>query len=52
MIDLSGDLAETAIFAQWFHSTATLHYARWKGGEIDIVNIGPGGENNYAVEVK
>lgn len=45
-------LAETAIFAQWFHSDLTLHYARWKNGEIDIVNIVPGGENNWAVEVK
>ncbi len=47
-----GHLAETAIFAQWFHSDFTLHYARWKSGEIDIVNIEPGGENNWAVEVK
>ena len=47
-----GHLAETAIFAQWFHSETPLHYARWKGGEIDIVNIEPGGKNNWAVEVK
>lgn len=47
-----GHLAETAIFAQWFHSEFMLHYARWKSGEIDIVNIEPGGENNWAVEVK
>lgn len=32
-------LAETAIFAQWFHSDATLHYARWKDGEVDIVML-------------
>jgi uncharacterized protein len=47
-----GHLAETAIFAQWFHSDSTLHYARWKSGEIDIVNIEPGRENSWAVEVK
>lgn len=47
-----GHLAETAIFAQWFHSDFALHYARWKNGEIDIVRIDPSGENNWAVEVK
>jgi predicted AAA+ superfamily ATPase len=47
-----GHLAETAIFAQWFHSGHPLHYARWKGGEIDIVNIEHESENNWAVEVK
>ena len=36
-----GPLTETAIFSQWFHSTGSvseLHYARWKGGEVDIVH--------------
>lgn len=34
-----GSLAETAIFSQWLHSPAIseIHYARWAGGEIDIV---------------
>lgn len=34
-----GVLTETAIFSQLFHSqiSATLHYARWKTGEVDIV---------------
>lgn len=35
-----GSLTETAIFAQWFHSTDfvdQIHYARWAGGEVDIV---------------
>lgn len=50
--DFLGYLAETAIFAQWFHSDVKLHYARWKNGEIDIVNMEPGGENSWAVEVK
>jgi uncharacterized protein len=35
-----GNLVETGIFAQWFHAqNQRLHYARWKGGEIDIVNL-------------
>lgn len=34
-----GAMAETAIFSQWFHSKAILHYARWKGGEVDIVQL-------------
>jgi uncharacterized protein len=36
-----GFLVETAIFSQWFHSplSSLLHYARWNGGEIDIVNL-------------
>jgi predicted AAA+ superfamily ATPase len=34
-----GYLVETAIFAQWFHSAVTLHFARWRTGEIDIVHL-------------
>lgn len=36
-----GAMVETALFAQWFHSTAneTLHYARWKNGEVDLVEL-------------
>lgn len=34
-----GALAETAIFAQWFHDDSTHHYARWKKGEVDLVYI-------------
>lgn len=34
-----GALAETAVFAQWFHSNADLHYARWANGEVDIVHL-------------
>ncbi len=36
-----GVLTETAIYSQWFHSEmmASLHYARWKKGEVDIVFI-------------
>jgi len=45
-------LAETAIFAQWFHSVHTLHYARWQDGEVDMVMLGPDQKVNWAVEVK
>ncbi len=36
-----GALTETAIYSQWFHSEMidSLHYARWKKGEVDIVFI-------------
>jgi uncharacterized protein len=47
-----GALSETAIFSQWFHSETLLHYARWKGGEVDIVNIGKDQNVLWAIEVK
>ena len=38
-----GAVAETAVFAQWFHSNVNLHYARWTEGryqgEVDIVRL-------------
>lgn len=46
-----GSLVETAIFSQWFHSPQKLHYARWKGGEVDIVSLGRR-TIEWAVEVK
>jgi predicted AAA+ superfamily ATPase len=46
-------LAETAIFAQWFHSDSTLHYARWSDGEVDMVMLGSADQKPaWAVEVK
>lgn len=46
-------LAETAIFSQWFHSDSTLHYARWKDGEVDMVMLGRRDQKpSWAVEVK
>jgi len=46
-------LAETAIFSQWFHSESTLHYARWKDGEVDIVMLSRAEQKAiWAVEVK
>lgn len=51
-----GPLAETAIFAQWFHSEfggfGTLNYARWQGGEVDIVDLKTNQKASWAVEVK
>lgn len=45
-------LAETAIFSQWFHSDSPLYYARWQGGEVDIVRLGDEQKPAWAVEVK
>ena len=42
-----GNMAETAIFSQWFHSELlnNIHYARWKSGrqdrEVDLVYVNP-----------
>lgn len=50
--EMIGALAETAIFAQWFHSDESLHYARWQGGEVDIVRLGQKQKPISVVEVK
>lgn len=48
-----GDLVETAVFAQWFHSLfSELYYARWKKGEVDIVSLNARFKPAWAVEVK
>ena len=49
-----GQLAETAVFAQWFHTDDIhrLHYARWKEGEVDIVYLGFQQKPIWCVEVK
>ena len=53
-----GQLAETAVFAQWFHSDDIhrhrLHYGRWKEGEVDIVYLDPALQQEplWCVEVK
>lgn len=50
-----GDLAETAVFAQWFHDHRNfdLRYARWDGGEIDIVYLDAKSQKpSWLVEVK
>ncbi|MEI8012316.1 MAG: ATP-binding protein [Candidatus Omnitrophota bacterium] len=47
-----GQLVETAVFSQWFHTDALLHYARWSGGEVDIVLLSPQQKAERAIEVK
>jgi len=46
-------LAETAVFSQWFHSPMTLYYARWQDGEVDIVSLDRSKQKpTWVVEVK
>ena len=50
-----GALTETAIYAQWFHSETinNLFYARWKKGEVDIINLLSSNQKpSWCVEVK
>lgn len=47
-----GALVETAIFAQWFHTNETLHYARWRNGELDVVRLDKLQKVSAAIEVK
>jgi predicted AAA+ superfamily ATPase len=50
--DTLGHLAETGIFSQWFHQPQRLHYARWKGGEVDLVYLDEKQKPAWAVEVR
>ena len=63
--DAMGNLAETAVFSQWFHSDAfnKLYYARWKRsgrvrgtsenfGEVDMVFVNSAQSPIWAVEIK
>lgn len=50
-----GCLTETAIFSQWFHAQERelLRYARWRGGEVDIVLLDAATQKpRSALEVK
>ena len=47
-----GLVAETAVFAQWFHSDFDLHYARWRSGEVDIVRLDGRQRPDWCVDVK
>jgi len=47
-----GSLVENAVFTQWFHWSGHLHYARWKTGEVDLVQLNPELKVEQAVEVK
>ena len=50
----TGDLVETAVFAQWFHARTPIHYARWdrEGGEVDLVGIDSAQRPTWVTEVK
>ena len=50
--DEMGPLAETAVFAQWFHSDIELSYARWRTGEVDIVRLDGRQSPDWCVDVK
>jgi uncharacterized protein len=50
-----GHMMETAVFSQWLHNAAyieSLHYARWKKGELDLVSLDAMLKPRFAVEVK
>ena len=47
-----GPIAETAVYAQWFHAHLNLHYARWRDGEVDIVHLDRPQSPGWCVEVK
>jgi uncharacterized protein len=49
----AGLMVETAIFSQWLHMDHhELHYARWKGGEVDMVRLDSLQKPIWAVEIK
>ena len=56
--DTFGAMAETAVFAQWLHSTADLYYSRWPArqginpGEVDLVHLDARQQPDWCVEVK
>ena len=47
-----GHLVETALFAQRFHESVPIHYARWQGGEVDMVELSAKLKPIDAMEVK
>ncbi|TVV76037.1 ATP-binding protein [Sphingomonas solaris] len=52
---LIGHLAESAVFSQWQHSLSfsNLRYARWRGGEVDVVSISEAEQKaQWAGEIK
>ncbi len=52
--DCMGSIVETAIFSQWMQRTSFIpYYARWKNGEVDLVNISrKTNRPEWAVEIK
>ena len=50
-----GALAETAVYSQWLHADGIgqIYYARWKGGEVDLVYLDTAKQKpKWVVEVK
>lgn len=48
-----GNMVETAIFAQWQHSqNSPIYYARWNGGEVDIVGMNDKQKPQWCIEIK
>jgi predicted AAA+ superfamily ATPase len=48
-----GQMVETAIVAQWLHrGNIPLHFAAWKGGEVDLVMVNANQRPLWAMEVK
>jgi hypothetical protein len=50
--EVVGDLAETAVFAHWFHEASALHYARWDRNEVDLVYLDARQQPLWALEAK
>ena len=51
--DHFSQMVETAIVAQWLHwGNIPLHFAAWKGGEVDLVMVKPDQKPLWAMEVK
>ncbi len=51
---IMGNMVETAILSQWMHrESMELMYARWKGGEVDLVSLDTKAfKAAWAVEIK
>jgi len=47
-----GAMAETAVMAQLLHSNLSLHYARWRGGAVDLVCLDRLQRPQWCVEVR
>lgn len=48
-------LVETAVFSQWLHNATridSMHYARWKRVEVNLVSIDPRQQPRFAVAVR
>lgn len=49
----SGNVVETAIFAQLMHRTQSLPcYSSWSRGSVDLIRLGSTGRPNFALEIK